>query len=149
MRNYKILITPYESYEDFMEYVYENIDHNEVEDLIIRGYDTDEAMDLALEELINQYADESFAAIYDGQDLENWWRYNGWTLDRGYGGPNYKERLADSIDWGLLFDLIIGSTEVNNSFGAITLTPVSLNDWVIFGYDEYINSLDIEETFNK
>ncbi len=138
MRNYKILITQYESYEEFMEDIYENIDYNEVEDLIIRDYDTDEAMDLALEELINQYTDESFAGIYDGQELENWWRYNGWTLDKGYGGPNYKERLADSIDWDVLFDLIINSTEVNNSFGAITLTPVEINDWVIFGYDEVI-----------
>ena len=142
MRNYKILITPYESYEEFMDYVYENIDHNEVEDLIIQGFDTDEAMDLVLEELVNQHADESFEEVYDGDELESWWRYNGWTLDKGYGGPNYKERLADGIDWDLLFDLIIDSTEVNSSFGAITLTPVSLNDWVIFGYDEYIESLE-------
>lgn len=134
MRNYKILITPYESYEEFMEDIYENIDYNEVEDLIIQG--EDEAMDLV------HYLNESFEEVYDGDELESWWRYNGWTLDRGYGGPNYKERLADSIDWDLLFYLIIGGTEVNNSFGAITLTPMSLNNWVIFGYDEYIDSLE-------
>lgn len=142
MRKDKILITPYESYEDIWEDMYENIDYNEVEDLIIQGYDEDEAMELVQDDLFNQYADKIFEEVYDGQELENWWRHNGWTLDKGYGGPNYKERLADSIDWDLLFDLIIDSTEVNDSFGAVTLTPVSLNDWVIFGYDEYIESLE-------
>ena len=142
MRKDKILITPYESYEDIWEDMYENIDYNEVEDLIIQGYDEDEAMELVQDDLFNQYIGKIFEEVYDGQELENWWRHNGWTLDKGYGGPNYKERLADSIDWDLLFDLIIDSTEVNDSFGAVTLTPVSLNDWVIFGYDEYIDSLE-------
>ena len=80
----------------------------------------------------------------DGDDLRIYWDNNGWTLDRGYGGPNYKQKVSDSTNWDGLFDFITDVMPVNEEMGGILITPTQLNDLVIFSED-WDNSEDEED----
>lgn len=126
----KILITEIEDLEELYELARERL-YDTYESFEETGFDDeDEAIWSFVDEIYLEEVDE----IYDADDLSNWWWNNGWTLDRGYGGPDYKRRVADNTNWEGLFDLLQEYPE-NGSLGEIAFRPVQINDLVIFSED--------------
>lgn len=141
--NTKILITDFENYDEIYEEAYaiynDRLNSGEYSD----EYEyEDEAI---IHDIIDEIYDEQIHEIFDAADLKYWWRENGWTLDRGYGGPNYKERLLESTNWDLIYEYIQNAFEVDDIFGAILLTPVKANDLVIFLEDDLYEEDDLDE----
>lgn len=134
----KILITYYENADELYEELYEKA-YNE---LAAEGYSEEEhgeyhfqhLLDTVIENILLLGVDE-VDEVYDAYDLAYWWKNNGWTLDRGYGGPNYKERVFESTDWDQIYDYITSVMDINKSWGCITMTPTEVNDLVIFWED--------------
>lgn len=131
----EIFIADVASYDELYEKVRDDfIDtYGSLEDAMENlGYTFDDEMIIdEIEEAFYYYINR----ITSPEGLKQYWLENGWTLDRGYGGPNYKERVADNTDWEYLFDFITEVFEVDEIFNAIMLTPVQLNDLVIFSED--------------
>lgn len=137
----KFLITNFDSIEELYEAAYEEVLDN--------GYTEESEGEDYFEELVQDAADNLYwdyvDEIQDAYDLEYWWRHNGWTLDRGYGGPNYKERVADNTDWDRIYDYIADVMEDNPSFGYPTVTRVQVNDLVIFWEDDEDDASEDDE----
>lgn len=132
----KVVITYYESYDEIYEAVRDGLidDFGSIDNALEQlGYTFDDEMII---EAIDAQFDDYVDVIDDAQGLEMYWRKHGWTLDKGYGGPNYKERVADGTDWENLFEYIIDTREVSDIFDAVLITPTELNDLVIFNDDD-------------
>lgn len=137
----RIIITDM-TYDDMYELAYERA---------AEAYDgpelnpaDDEYFDERVHNEIEEIFYEEVHEIYDAEDLKRWFLDHGWTLDRGYGGPNYKERLAEEKNWDLLLELMLYSgKEKDDMFGAVVYTPVEVNDMVLFAED------DFEEDYNN
>lgn len=135
-RNRRIMVSDLDSYDALYEAVRDSLidDYGSIDNALEQlGYTFDDEMIL---ETMDAQFDDYMDVIDNAQGLEIYWRRYGWTLDRGYGGPNYKERVADGTDWENLFDYIIDTREVSDIFDAVLITPTELNDLVIFNDDE-------------
>lgn len=127
----KILISAYTG-EELLELV----DNNE-------PYNEEENLDAYQDELDRVYY-ENVEEIYSAYGLESWWRENGWTLDRGYGGPNYKEKVAGRTSWRLVWEFLCELGEEDAMLGEILYSPVEINDMIIF-FDEFEDDEDDED----
>lgn len=130
----RILITDIDGYDELSEQAFNRIFSEDPEDY---GYDTmDELIENMGDDLQYEFFEEIYAEevyeVYDAQQLRGYWLENGWTLDRGYGGPDLKDRIAEQTDWETLFELIMYGNRVDETFDAALITPVELNDLVIF-----------------
>lgn len=116
-------------------------------------YDEDETLMIGDEyveasDYVDDYFYDEIYEIEDASDLETWFRNEGWTLDRGYGGEGYKERVADNTDfeaiWNYLEEVGSDNDKYNEEFDAILMTQTEVNDLIIF-WDEGEDDEDDEE----
>lgn len=135
------IITEYETYDDLVDAAVE-LELHIMQDHDVDDFFAEPQLDEEdnLYEIINDLYYEKVDVISNAEQLKHWWLVNGWTLDRGYGGPNYKERIAEDTDWDSLYELLSSFNEVEPSFGEVRYSPTEVNDFVIF-----IPHEDIEE----
>lgn len=107
----KLIITSM-TYDEMYEQAYERAsEYAESEDL--DRYDTDEAL---VHDFLDDVYYEEVYEIHSADDLKRWFLHNG--------GPNYKERLAEETNWGLILDaMLYGGKEKDSIFDAVVYTP--------------------------
>jgi len=91
--------------------------------------------------------------IESEDELRNWFVQHGWTLDRGWGGPNYKQKVADTTEWSQIWEYLEMLKDSHVSYDevldALLLTDVKINDTIIFWEDDYYQDLLKNDSLNE
>lgn len=123
----KLYVSDYESFDEMYEALVNWVNEN---------YSDEENATFEYMEYFDEWFVDNVTIIEDAEDLANWWKNNGWTLDRGYGGSNYKQRVHDNTDYESIFWYIQDCFETDDVLEAILITDIQINDLVIFWEDE-------------